>query len=239
MTVDVGPRTFELLETMRWTPEDGFTLLDRHLNRIARSAGFFGYQCDPAEIVRALDRAVSSAAVPSRIRLLLGRDGTARVECSALEPTTSPARVALALTPIDPRDVFLYHKTTNRATYEQAKRPGFDDTILWNPDGHITESTIGNVVAEINGRKLTPPVACGLLAGTFREQLLEDGTIEEGLIAIGQLGTASRVWLINSVREWWPAALDAADIAYKAAAIASTPTTTSTPTPQTTNRSHR
>ena len=77
--------------------------------------------------------------------------------------------------------------------------------ILWNPGGQVTESTLGNVVAEIDGRRLTPPVSCGLLAGTFREQLLDEGVIEEGIITIDQLRTASRVWLINSVREWWPA----------------------------------
>jgi para-aminobenzoate synthetase/4-amino-4-deoxychorismate lyase len=239
MTVDIEPRTFELLETMKWTPAGGFSLLDRHLNRLARSAEFFGYACDTIGIRRALDSTVTGSALPLRIRLLVARDGTARIESTALEPAVGPARVALSLSPIDPGDVFLYHKTTNRTMYERAKRPEFDDVILWNADGQVTESTIGNVVAEIGGRKLTPPVSCGLLAGTFRQQLLDDGVIEEGLILIGQLATASCVWLINSVREWWPAVLDPGDHAYKAAAIASTPTTTSTPTPQTTNRSQR
>ena len=134
------------------------------------------------------------------------RDGSHRMRAARAE--TTPARVAVALAPIDPSDVFLYHKTTNRTPYEQAKRPEFDDVILWNPDGQVTESTLGNVAAEIDGRKVTPPVSCGLLAGTFREQLLDEGAIEEGLITLDQLRTASRLWLINSVREWWPAALD-------------------------------
>ena len=34
---------FDLLETMRWTPDHGFFLLDRHLRRIAESARHFGY----------------------------------------------------------------------------------------------------------------------------------------------------------------------------------------------------
>jgi para-aminobenzoate synthetase / 4-amino-4-deoxychorismate lyase len=211
MTLDAGPPAFELLETMKWSPGGGFFLLDRHLNRLTRSAGYFDYRCETADIRLALDGAVASSAIPQRVRLLLQRDGTVRIECAPLEPTMAPAHVAVALAAIDPGDVFLYHKTTNRAPYEQAKRGQFDDVILWNPDGQVTESTLANVVAEIDGRKVTPPVACGLLAGTFREQLLDEGVLVEGLIAIDQLRTASRLWLLNSVREWWPAVLNEGD----------------------------
>ena len=203
------PQTFDLLETMKWTPDGGFFLLDRHLHRLERSARYFDYPCSTPDTRRALDRAVATSASPLRVRVLLARDGTVRIECAPLEPTTAPARLGIAPAPIDPTDVFLFHKTTNRTQYDQAKRAstGVDDVILWNPDGQVTESTLGNVVAEIGRRKVTPPVACGLLAGTFREQLLEEGVIEEGSITIDELRAASRVWLVNSVREWWPAVL--------------------------------
>jgi para-aminobenzoate synthetase/4-amino-4-deoxychorismate lyase len=198
--------SFDLLETMKWTPGSGFFLLGRHLNRLAKSANHFDYGYERAQIQLALERAVVSWDAPLRVRLLLAQDGTFRIECAPLEPATTPARVALALAPIDQHDVFLYHKTTNRTTYERSRRMEFDDVILWNPDGQVTESTLANVVAEIDGRRVTPPVFCGLLAGTFREQLLDEGVIEEGIITIDQLRTATRVWLLNSVREWWPAA---------------------------------
>lgn len=202
---------FDLLETLRWTPERGFFLLDRHLNRLADSARHFGYALDPASLRLALDRTVLSSAGPLRLRLLLSRGGTVRVECAALEPTKPPARITFAAAPVDPADIFLYHKTTNRKVYEDAKPPqlagAVDDVVLWNVDRQVTESTIANIVAEIDGRKLTPPVECGLLPGTFRAQLLADGAIEEGIVTIDQLRSASHVWLINSVREWWPAAL--------------------------------
>jgi branched-subunit amino acid aminotransferase/4-amino-4-deoxychorismate lyase len=235
----IQPRTFDLLETMKWTPERGFFLLDRHLRRLARSARHFEYPCRTNDLRLALERAVASSAIPLRVRMLLARDGAVRVECAPIEPAPAPARLAIAQAPIDPTDVFLFHKTTNRTAYEQAKRSvdgAFDDIILWDPDGRVTESTLGNVVVEIDGRKVTPPVSCGLLAGTFREQLLEDGAIEEGPITIDQLRAASRVWVINSVREWWPAVLDES---YRTAAMASTPTSVSTATPQTTKRSQR
>jgi branched-subunit amino acid aminotransferase/4-amino-4-deoxychorismate lyase len=241
MSAALPPQAFDLLETMKWTPDGGFFLLDRHLHRLTRSAQYFDYVCSTSDLRRTLNAAVAKSEGPLRVRLLLARDGSVRLECSPLEPTTSPARLAVAQAPVDPSDVFLFHKTTNRTQYDQAKRANAvaDDVILWNPTGQVTESTLGNVVAEIGGRKLTPPVTCGLLAGTFREQLLEEGVIEEGVITIADLRAASRVWLVNSVREWWPAALADGDASYRAAAIASTPTSASATMPHDANRSQR
>ena len=226
---------FELLETLRWTPGRGFFLLDRHLTRIASSARHFGYTCNAADLRAALDRAVSASAAPLRVRLLMAHDGTARVECTPLDPVTAPARVVFADAPIDPGDVFLYHKTTNRRVYDAAKRPDADDVILWNADRQITETTIANIVAEIGGRKLTPPVECGLLPGTFRAQLLDDRVIEEAVITIDQVREAAGLWLVNSVREWRPAQLGP----QTAAAMASTPMSASTTTATAEKRSQR
>ena len=89
----------------------------------------------------------------------------------------------LAAHPVDPSDEFLYHKTTNRAVYERARRPDCDDVILWNPAGEVTETTIANLVVEggmtEQGRRVTPPVACGLLPGTLRAELLATGEVSE------------------------------------------------------------
>ena len=79
--------------------------------------------------------------------------------------------------------------------------------ILWNDRGEVTESCLANVVAEIGGRRATPPVSCGLLAGTFRADLLERGEIVEKIITIDDLERADRIWLINSVRMWREARL--------------------------------
>ena len=62
--------------------------------------------------------------------------------------------------------------------------------------------TIGNVVLEKNGRFFTPPVSCGLLAGTFRQQLLDQKLIEEKVILKEELQEYEGIWLINGVRGW-------------------------------------
>jgi len=50
-------------------------------------------------------------------------------------------------------------------------------------------------------------VSCGLLGGTFRAELLEAGTIRERVLTKADVEAASRLWLINSVREWIDAEL--------------------------------
>ncbi len=39
---------FELIETLRWEPEEGFVRLDRHLARLYASAHALGFVADPA-----------------------------------------------------------------------------------------------------------------------------------------------------------------------------------------------
>jgi len=202
---DVLP-AFDLLETIRWTPGEGFFLLDRHLRRMRGSAGHFGYPWHDAEILRELDRAVAGQLGAQRVRLLVSRDGWARVECAPLGPgSAGPATLRIAAAPVDPRNIFLFHKTTHRVMYTDAALPECDDVILWTARGDATETTLGNLVVEIGGRKVTPPVETGLLAGTFRAELLERGDIVEGRVTLDDVKSASRMWIVNSVREWWPA----------------------------------
>ena len=236
------PQTFELLETMKWTPEGGFFLLDRHIQRLQRSATYFDYICHEPDVRRDLDRAVADKTQPQRVRLLVSRLGSIRIECTPLVAgSAAPARLGIAAAPIDPANVFLFHKTTHRVMYTDVAQPEYDDVILWNPDNEITETTIGNLVVELGGRKVTPPVDAGLLAGTFREELLEHGDIVEGRITLDALASASRVWLINSVREWWPAEIQGRPegLHYMASAAATAPISTSTAIPTTAKRSQR
>jgi para-aminobenzoate synthetase / 4-amino-4-deoxychorismate lyase len=197
---------FSLLETMRWTPEDGYFLLDYHMARLADSAAYFGYAVDPGRI-RAwlLEKALKFSRGVQRVRLLVGANGSTEVEVSALAETpASPVRLRLAREPINAADVFLYHKTTQRSVYENAQKSvsDCDDILLWNEQRQITESCVANVVMEVDGNMLTPPVGSGLLAGTFRAFLLEQGIIREQVVGIDDLSRCSKIYLINSVRKW-------------------------------------
>jgi para-aminobenzoate synthetase/4-amino-4-deoxychorismate lyase len=200
---------FSLLETMR-LDEGAIVRLERHLSRLADSARQFDYTYDDARIRAAL--AVTAGAHPSgqwRVRLLVARDGTPTVECTPHVRDPRTWRVAFAATPVDSGDPFLANKTTHRQVYDSARRarPDVDDVLLSNERGEITEATLANVVAEIDGVRYTPPIACGLLGGTFRGELLASRMIRERVLKPSDISGASRLWLINSVREWIDAVL--------------------------------
>ena len=96
-----------------------------------------------------------------------------------------------------------------RNIYEQALASvaDCDDVLLWNAEGFVTEASSSNVIAEIDGKLVTPPVTCGLLSGTYREWLLQQGEIKERAIHIDELAKIKDLTLINSVRGRIPARL--------------------------------
>jgi len=208
--MDSGPTApdlepFSLLETMRLQGGQ-VRRLERHLARMAEAARHFGYPWDEQTVRRAVASIASTHREGCwRLRLLLARDGAPTVECTSyVREARGPWRVAFAAAPVDEQDPFILNKTTRRNVYDRARRSrsDVDDVLLWNGRDEVTESTIGNVVAEIGGVRYTPPVSCGLLAGTFRAEQLESGTIRERVLTKTDVANASRLWLINSVREW-------------------------------------
>lgn len=118
---------------------------------------------------------------------------------------SEPVRLAVDRDhPVDPDDVFLFHKTTVRDRYEAAaaRHPDADDTILVNPRGEVTETTISNLAVRLEGRWWTPPLGAGLLPGCERAALLADGTLAERTIRVEDLVSAQDLAVVNSVRGW-------------------------------------
>ncbi|WP_139488234.1 aminodeoxychorismate synthase component I [Brevibacillus dissolubilis] len=202
---------FDLLETIRL--EDGaYTLLEHHLERLAQSADYFGISFDRQAVLDAL--AEHAGQVPRglyRVRLLLTQSGEIQVESYPFQPMPDTVqKVALATEPINSNSRFLYHKTTNRSLYEKARgsRTDIMDVLLINEKGELTEFTIGNLVVELDGVNYTPPIESGLLPGTFRAELLAQDQIHERKLTVKDLEQASRIWLINSLREWVPVSVE-------------------------------
>ena len=190
------PVEFELFESMLL--EDGkIFLLERHLERFRKSAAFFGMAFSE-EIHADLERIVSEYPVGRlKIKTTLSAESLSIDVTPA--PTPKKVMVSLATGPVDSSDRFLFHKTTNR-DYR-------DDLIYYNERNEVTESGTANIVVRIDDELYTPPVSCGLLAGTFRDQLLAEGTIRERVITVEELKNAKEIFLINSVRKWMEAEL--------------------------------
>jgi para-aminobenzoate synthetase / 4-amino-4-deoxychorismate lyase len=196
---------FSLLETMLWSPEDGYFLLDRHLNRLRDSGAYFDF---PIEINRIREILRSQAdnrpLIRHRIRLLVSADGKVSLEETPYPelPGLPPVRIKLADSAIDSSDPFLRHKTTYREIYERARARCSDceDVLLWNERKEITETSIANFILERDGELITPPVDSGLLPGTMRASLIEDGKIREEVIPVEDIRKNDKIYLINSVQ---------------------------------------
>ena len=205
---DVRP-AFELFESLAHVPAEGFRHLDEHLERLAGSAGYFGFRFEPEAAAAALKRAVAEVTGPSVVRLTLARDGGLSTDVRDLPPADDAVGVALDDEPVDPSDVWLFHKTTRRAPYERRRerRPDVDDVLLVNDRGEVTESTIANLAVHLDGVWVTPPVDAGLLPGTYRNVLLREGRMTERPVTVDELRGAVELALVSSVRGWRPAAL--------------------------------
>jgi len=205
-----APPAFDLLETMLWTPESGYLLLGRHLRRLLQSADYFGFRSDVLDVRDRLERyAGDLSRAPHRVRLLVSRRGAVKIGAEPHDLDRGFAEVTLAASPVDRSNPFLYHKTTNRSIYEAAIAacPGFTDVIMFNERGEVTESTIANLVVEIGGELLTPPIECGLLPGTLRAHLIDEGRIRERPITVEEVLHAPQCYLVNSVRGFHPVSL--------------------------------
>jgi para-aminobenzoate synthetase/4-amino-4-deoxychorismate lyase len=195
---------FELFETLRYEPDAGFAHLAEHLARLSASARYFGFRFVEAAAVAALEGAVVGHEAV-RVRLALGRNGTLTTQVHDM-PTflERPLRLAVDDEPVDPCDVFLFHKTTLREPYDRRrdKHADADDVLLVNGRGEVTESTIANVAVLLDGEWVTPPRESGLLAGTYREILLREGHLSERAVTVEDLRRAEGIALVSSVRGW-------------------------------------
>ena len=183
---------FDLVETMRFTPEGGIPLLERHLLRMKSSAAELGFSFDRHEARNQLHACCFVLDEPSRIRLLASRSGAIALEAQGMpESWPDPARCIVLPLPVDPGDWRLRHKTTDRGFYEDgqavARRMGAQEALFVREDGLLTEGCITSIFVERDGLLLTPPATLGLLPGVYRQHLLDEGKAREAELTIADL----------------------------------------------------
>lgn len=194
-----------LIETMRWSADGGFHLLERHLRRLAASARYFGFLFDERAIRRALATAVAGRDGAQRVRLTLGVRGDTQVEAApfVLPEADTLWRYAFAQARVSSADLRVYHKTTQRGFYDEAlaAAAGCDEVVFLNERGEVTEGSRTNIFVERDGVWLTPPLSCGLLDGCLRRELIENGPqrVVECVLRPQDLAGA-KVWFGNALR---------------------------------------
>jgi para-aminobenzoate synthetase / 4-amino-4-deoxychorismate lyase len=198
-----------LIETLKWSPDEGYVLLDRHLDRLLLSARYFDLPIASAEAAAYLAGAATAWTTPMRVRLTLDATGL-DLTVVPLPPTPAKFRFAIADEVMQSDSLWLAHKTTNRAFYDAPRqrahdRRGLDELVFRNERGELTEGSFTTLFVQRNGILLTPPLSAGLLPATLRAELLATGRAAEQTLTLADLDSAEAIWLGNSVRGLVPA----------------------------------
>ncbi len=196
-----------LIETLRF--ENGFVRLERHLDRMQRSAKALGLPFDRARAQRTLETGVAGARDVLRVRLTLAEDGN--FNCTTGPIGAAPPHWSYTISPhhVNSADQLLRHKTDWRSFYDDeqarlAKLTGCDEVIFLNERGEVAEASRTNIFVRRGSGLVTPPLSAGVLEGVLRSELMEQGKCVEATLMPADLN--GEVFLGNSLRGLIPAA---------------------------------
>lgn len=194
--------------------------LERHLDRLARSAGGLGIAAPPAnELREAVSTVVGSSGLEqARLRITVtagvGALGSARaagapgvvVAVDRLGEPHDHAAAAVVPWPRNERGALAGLKTTsyaeNALALARAAEHGADEAIFGNTAGNLCEGTGSNVFVVLKGRLSTPPLSAGCLAGITRALVLEHhgGETEDLPLAVFAAGEVEEAFLTSTLR---------------------------------------
>ncbi|MBP2619977.1 aminodeoxychorismate synthase component I [Streptococcus panodentis] len=192
-----NPR-FDLISTGRVT--DGkLTFHEQHLQRLAEAASYFAYPFDEEKLRRQLTETLAELdpQIDCRLRISLSRGGQIQLERAELAPLpASFTQARLTLQTADLKQPFTYFKTSYRPhlTVEGQEQ------IYYNPQGQLLETSIGNLLLQLDGQLYTPPAELGLLNGLYRQELLAAKQVQEKILTLEDLEKAEKVYACNAVR---------------------------------------
>ena len=225
-----GDSVYEVMRTAGGNVVD----FDRHLDRLARSAGAIALALpDQAAIRRAVADTVAAAANPEAyIRIIVTR-GAGRIALD-LDAADSPSLLVITQPLVMPRAehytrgaplaIVGVERTSRRAVdpavksgnylnsilaLAEAQRRGAYEALMLGPDGRVAEGSTSNVFAVRGGALTTPALQTGILAGITRQRVIE--LAREAGLAAGEgdlypddLRGADEVFITSSIRGVMP-----------------------------------
>jgi para-aminobenzoate synthetase / 4-amino-4-deoxychorismate lyase len=187
--VTAGERDFDLIETMRFDPEEGVLLLDRHMARLRASAMRFGFPFDRHAVRNELQAATFRLRTAARVRLVVGPSGAIAIGIAPL-PAAPVGPVGVRVVPrrVARDDFRLAHKTSRRSLYDAPRRAaGSWEVVFADDEGFLTEGSFTSIFVARGGVLVTPPLSRGLLPGVLRGELIDSGRAIEGDLRAGDL----------------------------------------------------
>jgi branched-chain amino acid aminotransferase len=202
---------------------------ERHWDRMQRDAlkVHVPFPEDPAQLKSQLLRLVeANSAWNATLRVVVVRNRGGMFEGPDLErdfdvlaftkdlsPWGAQARLALKPHARHAQNEFSGCKilswSHNLTWYEEAQRRGFDEVVLLNERGEVSECTSANIFAALGGEVCTPPLDSGCLPGVTRELLLDvvrvpGISVVERTLAPADLERADQVFITSTTRDLLP-----------------------------------
>jgi para-aminobenzoate synthetase / 4-amino-4-deoxychorismate lyase len=185
--------------------------VERHLTRLAASAeDLFGLTVPAGLRGRVEDSAAACGPVPSRLRIVLRRDGGAEVAASPAQDPPSE----VVLRPVLAAGGLGAHKWADRRPMARLDAPARAGLVC-DMDGAVLEATTANVWVLEGDRLLTPAADGRILAGVTRARLLGLAGIagvelREATepLTLDRVRGAAAIVLSSSIRLAAPAALE-------------------------------
>ena len=189
---------FELLTT-GLIHQGELTFLEQHLTRLREASRYFAYPYNEPKLLNDLQEQLAHVdpSLDYRCRIALQKNGSFQLTITEL--TDLPAsylQAQLTEQKLDLATPFTYFKTSQR----NHLAANHHEQIFYLPDGSLLETTIGNLVLEIEGQLYTPPAHLPLLDGIYRRHLLETQQVEEKLLTLNDLTDADRIYACNALR---------------------------------------
>ncbi len=203
---------------------------ERHWERMHRDASkvHVPFPQDPAEVKAQLLRLIeANSAWNSTLRVMVVRNRGGMFEGPDLErdfdvlaftkdlnPWGSSVRLAMKPHARHAANEFSGCKilswSQNLTWYEEAHQRGFDEVVLLNERGEVSECTSANIFAATGGEVSTPPLDSGCLPGVTRELLLEvvrvpGVSVVERTLMPADLERADQVFITSTTRDLLPA----------------------------------
>jgi para-aminobenzoate synthetase/4-amino-4-deoxychorismate lyase len=210
--LEAAYRDFDLIEALRWTPENGLENLDEHLERMAGTAESIGEKPQPGRWKEEMERWLEELnkekllpQIPQKVKITLDSNQNLHPRFLGEAKVPSSFLYALATVPLpEDQDFFLRNKTSRRSIYLRMLEavPGADQVILHTPQGHLTEGTSANLYLRIGGEWYTPPQDLPLLPGCHRARILQQGLVKERVLNLRDLQSCEEVAFSNDVRGW-------------------------------------
>ncbi|GBF49752.1 putative para-aminobenzoate synthase component I [Leptospira ryugenii] len=203
---------FEILESFLLC-EGRFRFLQDHLQRMKESAFRFGFPFDENKAYSTLKVVSEQRNGSYKIRFLLSKEGHFKYETSPFSRDRSKTKVKLVMAkqPLDKKNIFVYHKTTNRSFYDEQsnvkKEKLADDVLFLDEDGNLAETQIRNVFYKWKGHWYTPSLRKGGLPGILRKRLLQKAWVQIRDLHIEEIEDVEEILVGNSLRGLSPASL--------------------------------